>query len=285
MAIGFLPPFLPSADGWASHRMQVKRCRGEACYGAVAAHFGTESPKELEWRVDRRRPYQSNGDDSLSNKYRRWRQGKALPSDETVAHVAARSAGGVRLDFWRDLPLWELLAPEPPALRRLHQILEGRSALTRRILFGEPGLEGRINHAQLARHQTLALRNHRSLDAFIALLCLSRKGELLEDDSHHYVPAACAFDLLPRIVYAYRPLRYRWENLFVCLRRIYWRRVYSSQMYFKFPMKTVAVSLRRLDEDPFAILPAMSGIRRRNSDPFANLVTGQQDAPPVPVIG
>lgn len=264
MPISFLAP-LPPADGWRSHQQDVKRCRGAACYAALAAHFGSESPKVLEWRVDRRRPYGAGGDESLSNKYRRWRQGKA-PGDDSVAHVAARSAGAVRLDFWRDLGLWNLLAAEPPSMHWMHRLLERSSGAIGRILFGPTELAERFHHSLLDREQTLAIRNQYSLEAFVTLLCLARKGEVLEDDPHHFLPAACAFDIFPRVLYSHQQLRYRWEHLFQCIERIFWMRVYSSGAHYSFPIDTVRSSLAALDADPKADIPRISGRRFRVID-------------------
>lgn len=269
MAIGFHPPLPPDHD-WNTHHKAVKRCRGTVCYGALAAHFGTDSPKTLEWRVDQRTPYSAGEDPSTSNKYRRWRQGLALPHDDTIANVGARTAGGVRLDFWRDLPLWELLAAEPPSLQRLHGFLEGSHTSVRQILFmdDQPDRLGRFHHSLPGRSQTLAIRNLHSLDAFLALLCLARKGEALEDDPHHFVPAECAFDIFPRILYSYRPLRYRWEEgLFSCLHRIYWSRVYLGGAIYDFPIEAVRSNLCLLDAYPAAELPQMSGKRLRDIPP------------------
>lgn len=274
MPIAFLPP-LPPEDGWVSHLQEVRRCRGSACYAALAAHFGTDSPKTLERRVDGRDPYDVDGDIAISNKYRRWRQGKALPGDDTVAHVLQRSGGSVRLGFWRDLPLWELLAPEPPPMQRIHQLLETTSPMIKRILFmdGMPNWQGRYQHSPVERDQVLAIRNQGTLDAFIALLCLARKGEVLEDDPRHYLPSAGAFDVLPRVLYAHKPLRYRWEDLFACLDRIFWKRVYSIGATYSFPVEQVQSGLEMLTTNPRAKLPFTSGTRNRApvEDPIAKL--------------
>lgn len=269
MPIAFHPPLPPDHD-WKDHQKAVKRCRGTVCYGALAAHFGTESPKILEWRIDRRAPYCAGDDPSTSNKYRRWRQGRALPHDDTVADVGIRSAGAVRLNFWRDLPLWELLAGEPPSLQRLYGFLEGTPRPIKQILFmdGQPDSQGRFHHSRPTRSQTLAIRNLHSLDAFLTLLCLARKGEVLEDDPHHFLPAECAFDIFPRVVYSHRPLRYRWEEgLFNCLHRIYWSRVYLDGAIYEFPIETVRSGLCSLDANPAAELPQMSGKRFRETTP------------------
>lgn len=265
MPIDFLPP-LPPADGWSSHKRDVKCCRGTACYAAVAAHFGTESPKLLERRVDQREPYLTSGEESVSNKYRRWRQGLALPGDDTVAHIAQRSSGSVKLGTWRDLPLWALLAPEPPPMHWMHRLLESSSRQIQRILFGPEEGRPRRCHVLLDREQTLAIRNQYSLDALIVLLCLARKAEVLEDDPHHFLPSACAYDIFARVLYTHKPLRYRWEGLFHCLERIFWKRVYITGMHYTFPMEAITTNLQLLDADPRAKFPRMSGNRYRVLD-------------------
>lgn len=267
MLNGLDRPFL-SDDYWTGHLKMLTCCQGAVCYGALAAHFGTQSPKKLEWRVDRRRPYGREGDPSISNKYRRWRQGKALPGDETVAWVRERSGGSVRLDFWLGLPLWELLAPEPPPLQRIHQLLEASPSTIRNCLFRYSSCNGgRPHHTILEDAQILAIRNQYSLAAFIALLCLARKSEMFADGQHHYLSVACAFDILPRVLYTHQSLRYRWEDLFGCLQRIFWELIYSDyRLGCKFSIETVRSGLQALDADPAAELPQLSGKRVRVID-------------------
>lgn len=272
MPIPFRPP-LPPDDDWAAHRREIKQCRGTVCYAALVSHFGTESPKELELRVDGRAPYRSgDGDPSISNKYRRWRQGLALPSDESIQHVFHRSGGAVRLQQWRDLVLWELLEPELPRIQRIHQLLEASSPLVRRILLLDDyaGLGRPVHTASIDRQMYLGIRNHFSLDAFLALLCLARKGELLEADPQHFLPAACAFDIFPRVLYTHPPLAYRWEVLFECLARVYWRRLYGYGFGYVMEMDTVRTSLQALQANPRSPLPSLTGARKRviDTDPL-----------------
>lgn len=257
---------VPPEDGWSAHLKEVKRARGTACYGAMAAHFGTDSPKTLEWRVDRREPYSQNNDPSSSNKYLRWRQGKALPHPDSIEHLRIRSGGAVRLDYWKDLPLWELLTPEAPTMSRLNRLLEQSPMNIRRHLFvdGEPDTRGRFYHARPEGDQIRAIRNQESLEALIALLCLARKGEELEDDPQHFFPSACAFDILPRVLHGNPALRYRWEGLFACIERLFWSRIYVDGVTYWFPIDTVRQGLAKLDSNPAAILPSMSGGRSRS---------------------
>lgn len=266
MPIEFRVPF----GDYAAHLKEVKKACGMVCYGALAAHFGTDSAKALEWRIDRRGPYRQNDDDadpSSSNKYLRWRQGKALPHTDSIEHVRDRSGQAVKLDYWKDLPLWELLAPDPPLISRLNRLLEGMPKNIRRHLFidGEPDLRGQFQHSWPERDQFLTIRNQRSLDALIALLCLARKGEVMEDHPRHYFPSACAFDLLPHVLHGNTALRYRWEGLFVCIERLFWNRVYVSGFQNFFPIETIRDGLLKLDADPNAILPSLSGERSRTS--------------------
>lgn len=254
-------------DGWVSHIENVRVAQATACYGALAAHFGTESPKLLERRADERASCDQDDERAFSNKYRRWRKGSA-PHDTSVAHIYARTAGAVRLDFWRDLPLWELLAPQAPPMARLLRLLENRSQNVRQILLRDPcGMQpDRFNHSPPTRAQILGIRNLRSLDAFVALLCLARKGEQMEDDTQHFLPSACAYDIFPHILYTYRSLRYRWEGLFTCIERLYWSRVYMDGLYVEFRIETIRRSLAQLDSDPSSRLPEKSGRRLRPSD-------------------
>jgi hypothetical protein len=260
MPIGFR---IAPDDEWASHIENVRTAQSTACYGALAAHFGTDSPKILERRVDEHRPRDQI---DFTNKYRRWREGSA-PNKVSVAHIHARTAGAVRLDFWRDLPLWELLAPQSPPMPRLLRLLENASPNVRRILLrdGCGVQQGRFNHSPPTRAQLLAIRNLRSLDAFIALLCLARKGEQMEDDTQHFLPSACAYDIFARILYTYRPLRYRREGLFACIERLYWNRVYMNGLYVDFPIEAIRLNLTQLDANPSTPLAEKSGRRLRRS--------------------
>ena len=271
MPIPFRPP-LPPVDDWAAHRAEIKCCRGTTCYAALVTHFGTDSPKELEKRVDRRSPYHTRGGDlSISNKYRRWRQGKALPRDDSIKHVLNHTGGSVHLGWWRDLILWELLDPEPPSMQRINHLLEQSPPPVRKILFFDeaPNSLGRYEHSNPDRSMILGIRNHFALDAFLALLCLARKGELLEEDPQHFLPATCAFDIFPRVLYTYPPLAYRWENLYACLERIYWRRLYGNGAYFLREIGTVRANLQALQIDSTSVLPMLSGNRvpKLNDDP------------------
>lgn len=241
---------------------ELKRVRGAVCFGALAAHFGAESSKKLEWRVDRRLPYGEDVDSSPSNKYLRWRQG-TLPHDDSLTHVEARTAGSVRLGYWRDLPLWQIMSPDLPPISGLHQVIEQMPRNIRKILLHDtdPAREGRFHHTIPGRSQILAVRNQRSLDAFMTLVCLARKGEVLENDPLHFLPAACAYEIFPRILYSHKPLRYRWEGLFECLRKVLWCRVYSNGASFHFPIEMIHRSLAALDADPEATLPNLTGLR------------------------
>lgn len=249
-----------------TQKSELKKARGTACFGALAAHFGTESADQLEERVDGRTIRNEDGEKSSSNKFRRWRQEGKLPKDDSVRRALERSAGAVDLAFWRDLPLWELLDPEPPPIWKLHRVIESSGRNVRCILFfeEEPERHG-FNHSLPDRSQILAVRNLRSLDALQVLLALARKGEQLEDAPQQYLPSACAFDILPYVLYSYKPLAYRWEGLFRCMERIFWNMVYVNGMYFEFPIEDIEAALLSLENDPALPLPSRSGKRQRNN--------------------
>lgn len=242
-----------------THRRDVKRAQGTACYGALVQHFKTDSAKRLELLVDGREPYGTE-EPSVSNKFLRWRQGKALPNETSVKHVEKVTDGKVKLDYWRDLPLWALLRADPPSIPWIHRQLECTGLAVRRILFLD-GVSDRLGfiHSLPDRSETLAIRNLRTLEAFLALLAMARKGEVLEDDPYQHLPAAAAFDILPYVLFSNPPLLYRWECLFLCLHRIFWNRVTSTGAIFMFPEETVRSGLAKLKKDPTADLKPMAG--------------------------
>lgn len=275
MLLPFRPPE-PTAKEWAEHQREIGRCRGSACFKALAVHYETNSPSKLEALVDGRTYITKQGDRSTSNKFRVWfRDGKA-PSDDTVCHVYNVTHGKVDLRYWRDLILWQLLAHEPPSLIRLQYLMEESFPRSiRGILFFAYDRDrfGRYHHGDIGRERTLELRDRRSLDALLAMLCLARKGEILGDDSQHSLPTMCAFDMLPYVLHQSAPLRFRWEKLFSCLERVFFRRLYGEDGdCCSFPRERVEEGLAALDNDPNAILRPMSGLRAKR----------KIDAPPAP---
>lgn len=263
MAIPFRPPE-PTEEQWADHQREVAKCRGATCFAALAAHFKTKSPVVLEKRVDGRSPYITQGGErSSSGKYRRWFRDGIAPSDDTIERVLGLTDNAFDLGYWRDLILWQLLARDPPALDKLHYLMEESFPRSiRKILFDEYDRDrfGRFIHFDIGREQILDLRDVRSLPAFLAMLCLAREGELLGDDPRHSLPTMCAFDMLPYVLHRCAPLRFRWENLFACLERVFFRRIYGdSGAYYDFPRQRVASGLVTLDSDPNAPLRQMSG--------------------------
>ncbi len=247
MALAYRTP-APSAADWHTHAEDLKRCRGAACYTAVARHFGTDSPKRLEQRIDRNAPYKNDGDESISNKYRRWRQGKALPSNRSIGFVSERSGNTVDLKYWRDLPLWELLAKEPPTIPRLHDILLSTPRTVRHIL-GINGAEPRqygVSFAYPISDRLIELRDLRTLEAFLALLALARKAEVVEDHQGHYIAVASAFDIFTRVMIDNTQLFTAWPTLFTCIERVFWRRVYFSGICIDLPVTKAAADMEVL---------------------------------------
>jgi len=261
MALPFREPPTPEAE--KAHAANIARCRGSACFAAIARHFGTDAPNELERRIDRREPYVKDGEKSWSRKYRQWVTKGKLPSDNTCNFIWGRSGRSVDLRRWRDLFLWELLSLTPPSLERIHEEMAAMPLQIRRKLSAQHDDDGsgRFARCEFERETVLSLRNLRSLDAFTALLCLSREGEIINADPHHYLPAFCAFDMLPWILYSHPELRYRWEHLFECLRMTYWNRAYVNNMTFIPNRETIVEHLATLDADPHATIAPKSGLR------------------------
>lgn len=264
MSLPFRSP-APTDEAWREHGRELALCRGAACFTAASLHFGTDSPKALEQRIDGRGPYINElGDRSWSGKYRRWLTRGSVPTDETVERVKVRSEGAVDLGLWRELGLWSVLAAKPPSLGWLHAEKERFSPPIRTILFGDHvrNRMGRFVHFDIGRDRTLALRDLRSLEALCALLCLAREGELLGDDPRHSLPTMCAFDILPHVLCANPPLRSNWPLLYGCLERVFFARVYGDGICLDFSAAAVERALCMLDQDAGAELPQLSGRRK-----------------------
>lgn len=244
------------------HADEVLRCRGTVCFAALAVHFGSTSPATLEARVDRRRPYETvNGERTWSNIYRCWRRDGKLPSEKTVGHVWERTAGAVNLRRWRDLLLWELLGPAPQISVSPEERKKQFPPQIGRIIFRDVDLSSYyLKPFMCGPEQTLAVRNLRSLDAFLALLYLARQAELIGDEPQHFLPAMCVFDLLPRVLYRYPQLRYRWRALFVCIERILSRRLRENDAKppVAFAVERVEAGLTLLLAKPDAALDQVS---------------------------
>jgi hypothetical protein len=259
MSIPFRDPE-PDEAAWKEHAKDIANCRGVACFSALAQHFGTTSPTALERHVDGRMPYvTAGGDQSISGKYRAWLHG-SIPNDETCEWVRLQTENAVRLKCWRDHPLWRLLERDPPAIEWLHRQKEALPPKVGKFLFLDGiGHDNRYIHVNLTRSETLRLRNVGTLDAFVALLCLAREGETMGDHPKHYLSSACAFDAFPRVLITQYPLRFRWESLYACLNRVFFRRLYGHGSYFEFKRESVYETLSALDEDPKAKWAMKSG--------------------------
>ena len=94
---------------------------------------------------------------------------------------------------------------------------------------------------------------------------LARKGEELEYDLQHNLPSACAFHLLPRVLYGNPALRYRWEGLFSRIERPFCNQICDWGLRATFLIDTVREGLLALNTNPRAILSIMSGCTDRKT--------------------
>lgn len=262
MVLPFRNP--PTPEAVEAHRELITRCRGAACFAAIARHFGTSYPNMLERRIDGRTPYKKGDEKSWPGKYRKWLRDGKSPSSETCDFVRTKSGQSVDLKRLRDLFLWDLLQVSPPSLDALHEYMVSMPLQIRRKLsagMDEDGT-GRFARHELERDTVLSLRNLGSLDAFQALLCLAREGEIINDDRRHYLPALCAYDLVPRVLHSHPELRAVWERLYDCLEFVYWNRAYLGNMTFRPSKEKVAECLGQLDANPSAAIEQLAGRRQ-----------------------
>jgi hypothetical protein len=264
------PPTKPSFNplqviqDWPSHSEAVHRCRGTACFAALAVHFDSHSPVVLEARVDGRTAYTTeNGDRAWSGIYRRWRQDGSVPNDRTIERVVSRTKGAVDLTYWRDLLVWRLLLPGAQSF--LSPSLPKRLAPeVRAIVFEEETYlsNGDFSALQIPKKHVLALRDLRSLNAFHGLLLLAREAELLGSGAQHLLPARCAFEIIPDVFSQHAPLRYRWEDLFSCIDRVLCRRLRTDGPF----LDELSLQTREAIKGP------LSQKKKKGSTPFPRTV-------------
>lgn len=273
-----LPPLSPhTAEQIAAHRDLIKECRGRACFMELARAFGTSSPSRLEVLVDGYSPRVDEDNRKIwTGKYQKWLNG-ALPSDETIARAESRTKEPCNLRYWRDLPLWALLAePSPLGAGDLHQILVGCAAPVRTVVFfvSRPNSMGRYVRHDLSRQMLLQLRDMGTLDAFIACLVLAREGELMHHDQRHSLSALCAFDMFAPVLRSEPNLKQQWEALYKCLAFAFWSRAYLDGIELDFQKNKVRDYLLALEYDPAAHykfgtgrhVPITDGERREGID-------------------
>lgn len=256
MPIPLRPP-IPDEAAWKAHAQSIAYLAGGVCFSALVAHYGVRSPKALESRVfgtstgDHREP---------SGIFRRWWRYGSVPDPETASLIRQRTAGAVDLTYWRELPLYALLAREPPPINWLQQLRESMPKPILQILFqdGRP-IRDRWVHLRSGRADLLKLRARPTLASFTTLLSLAREGEILGHDPSHFLPTACAYDMLPRVLLATPPLLAVWDRLFTCLDLIFFRRSYAGGMYFEFSQSDVANALTSLPTDPRFRWPLAAG--------------------------
>ena len=180
-----------------------------------------------------------------------------------MVFVLGRSAGAVDLRYWRDHLLWELLCVGPPLFGSPYDRIAKFPAQIRKILLTgvKTDRTGSYIPVEIECERVLGLRNLRSLDAFVALLFLARENELIREGAPNFLPASCALDILPHVLYRHPQLRHQWEKLFVCIERILSRRL-RGDTGFEYPQERIESALAALDSNPRAPLEPISGQRR-----------------------
>jgi hypothetical protein len=229
---------------------------GGPCAQALALGFGTTSSNRLEQILNPERIHaSSDGLPVWTGKYRQWRRGK-IPSEASVALALARSDGRVDLRYWRDLPLWDLLAePFDLAPLNLHDLLTQLAPPVRAILFfsPEPDECGEWARLGLRDADIAALRALGTLDAFVALLTLARSAQLAHNDQQHAVLTASAFAILANVLNRHPQLEACMDHLFACLTFSFWSAWYLGGIRQELNKETLWTHLQALRTDARAV--------------------------------
>jgi len=215
---------------------RIERCRSAACFAELAIVFGTSSATELEKRIDGASGKDADGFATYSGKYRRLitlskKLSVTRMSDNTIKDIEDKSQGKAKVRRWRDHVLFDLLQEPPISSEAVHQILVQCPPWIRRRIFIDSWLVDPtppviLPRFRLDRDTVLAIRNRRTLDAFVALLALAREAEHGSHQQEHSLPAACAREIFPFVIKDYPHLSARWIDLYECLKVSFWSRTY-----------------------------------------------------------
>ena len=269
---------------------RIERCRSAACFIELALTFGTASATDLEKIIDGASGKDEDGFATYSGKYRRLislskKLAVTRMSDKTVKSVERTSKGRAKVKRWRDHVLFDLLQEPPISSEAVHQILVQCSPWIRRHIFidsllVDPTPPVVLPRFPLDRDTVLAIRNRRSLDAFVALLALAREAEHGSHQQEHSLTSACAREIFPYIVKDHPHLRARWVDLYECLKISFWSRGYLAGGFsvpigrFEFLEGIVAI-LRDPDNPklPFSIGITSAEVARKK--PTESKIRGQ----------
>ena len=163
---------------------------------------------------------------------RQWRGGK-VPSDDSIARALQCSDGNANLQYWRDLPLWELLKePSELTAHQLHDIFVHLDLEVRQILFvmTMPDKHGEFARIDLHDGDIASLRALGTLDAFIALLGLARIAYFVRNDQHHAVLTSSAFAIFANVLAKCPQLEACADDLFLCLKTSFWSCCYLGDI-------------------------------------------------------
>lgn len=248
-----------------AHKDLIALCRGVACMVELERVFGTAESNALERIIDGKEACTNeDGEAQWSRKYDRYLKGKA-PGDITLlrAERAAIEIGRpIRLRYWRDHPLWILLAEPVASLTEVRAIMASLPRIVRKEVYhlGLMDPQGRQVRQEFTRSSVIRLRDLGTLDAFVGLIALAREGEILEEDPRQALPARCAFEIFPRILLDHPQLHARWPQLYAALELAFWRRVYHGGVIFNdYTLQNAEVGLATMVEDRSAKLPWTAG--------------------------
>ena len=258
MSIGFCDNV--DAATWVAHDAQLAQCCGSVCVAVVSEHFQRTRGKVLSLDELEVACGFARHRDEAHGTLRNWKHG-TRPRPGSIAKVLDATDGAVDLGLWVHHALWRVLASEAPNLPQLNRWLEACHPRIRRVLaIARVGNAG-FTHPVPERATVLAVRDLDGLDAFVAMLCLARRGEVTEDDVAHSLPSLCAYDMYPRLVVGNELIRTIWEPLAACVTRQFWRRYYAGGPTLGLDLEMVKRDVERRLANPRARVRPRSGRR------------------------
>jgi hypothetical protein len=175
---------------------RAARARGEACVGALAHAWSSNSPRKLEVRLGRDCGRDDVGGVKTTNLLRTWLAG-TRPGDRVLDDIRD-AENGVDLFRVRDHVLWRPCDPAC-AVTDIHAALAGLPFELRIALFGHSALpqQPRAWHANPGA--LAALRWSPSLETLAASVALARLATLRDDADGHAIAALVSFEIAAHV--------------------------------------------------------------------------------------
>lgn len=183
-----------------SRILEIKNLRPMLWYWAVSEASGIECPSEMELKFEPLIRNDFNPEEfEVTNKYRRYKNGKNAPSEELVSFIEGLYPS---TRYYLDHPFWHISNPLISDLHRLNVELELLRPEVKSIVFGGSCENEKISHGVAIGNldKVKALSRCSDLDALAALIFMIRECDIVCMPGLKTFYERPAFAVLKRVV-------------------------------------------------------------------------------------